>query len=69
VIAGGAVVVRWSRPGLELSLAANLSGVPVSGFPEASGRVLWREGEPGGADGHFAPWSVRWCLQDQGAVT
>jgi 1,4-alpha-glucan branching enzyme len=64
VIADGAVVVRWPGPSQELSLAANLSGVPVSGFPEPSGRVLWREGEPGGVEGSFAPWSVRWTLHD-----
>jgi 1,4-alpha-glucan branching enzyme len=66
VIAEGAVVVRWSGrlPGHELSLAANLSAVPVTGFPPASGRVLWREGDPSDTDGHFGPWSVRWNLQN-----
>jgi malto-oligosyltrehalose trehalohydrolase len=65
VIGDSAVIVRWSGrlPGQELSLAANLSAVPVTGFPPASGRVLWREGEPGERSAHFGPWSVRWTLQ------
>jgi malto-oligosyltrehalose trehalohydrolase len=63
VIADGAVVVRWSGrlPGQELLLAANLSATPVTGFPPASGRMLWREGDPGD-NGHFGPWSVRWAF-------
>jgi hypothetical protein len=66
VIGTGAVVIRWSigEKGQELSLAANLSGVAVTGFPSASGRVIWREGQQGENDSRFGPWSVRWCLED-----
>ena len=64
VLAEGAVVVRWSIGGdSTLTLAANLSGAPVSGFPASSGQVIWREGEPG-EGGEFAPWSVRWTLEE-----
>ena len=63
VLAEGAVVVRWSiGGGRTLTLAANLSGAPVSGFPALSGQVIWREGDPG--EGEFAPWSVRWTLEE-----
>ncbi len=63
VIADGAVVVRWAvgEGGRELMLAANLSAVPVHGFPAAVGRVLWREGDP---DDTFGPWAVRWSLTE-----
>ena len=77
VIADSAVVVRWSgrlpdgklTQNWQLSLAANLSGVPVPGFPPASGRVLWREGAPSDTDGRFGPWSVRWSLLDAPGCT
>jgi 1,4-alpha-glucan branching enzyme len=46
VLGESAVVVRWSLgEGGTLTLAANLSGARVKGFPAASGRVIWREGE------------------------
>ena len=63
VVADGAVVVRWrlGESGGELMLAANLSEVPVSGFPAADGDVLWREGEQDD-EGWFGPWSVRWSI-------
>lgn len=65
MVGEGAVVVRWSLGGGgTLMLAANLSGARVEGFPAASGRVIWREGEPGeGGDG-FGPWSVRWTIEE-----
>ena len=66
VIGDGAVVVRWpvGAGGAELSLAANLSDTPVTGFPAASGRVLWHEGEfPD--ETTLAPWAVRWMSRDQ----
>ena len=71
VIGAGAVVVRWSvgRPDRQLSLAANLSAVPVMGFPRASGSVLWREGEQDDANGRFGPWSVRWSVEDKSHQT
>jgi malto-oligosyltrehalose trehalohydrolase/4-alpha-glucanotransferase len=63
VIGEGAVVVRWLLGGDgTLTLAANLSGARVEGFPAASGRVIWREGEPG-EGGEFGPWSVRWTIE------
>jgi malto-oligosyltrehalose trehalohydrolase/4-alpha-glucanotransferase len=67
VIGDGAVVVRWSlgEAGVELILAANLSGAPVEGFPSAAGQVLWREGQQDDASGTFAPWAVRWSLHDR----
>jgi malto-oligosyltrehalose trehalohydrolase/4-alpha-glucanotransferase len=71
VIADGAVVVCWSvgESGTELILAANLSATPVLGFPPATGRVLWRQGEQDD-EGWFGPWSVRWTLRerDNGAL-
>jgi malto-oligosyltrehalose trehalohydrolase/4-alpha-glucanotransferase len=74
VIGDSAVVVRWSvdLDGGELSLAANLSGVAVDGFPLVTGRVLWREGKQDDNSGRFGPWSVRWSLvagtSDRGAA-
>jgi len=63
VVGDGAVAVRWPFSGGELVLAANLSASPVQGFPAASGRVLWQEGEAG-ADGGFGPWAVRWSIEE-----
>ena len=65
VISDGAVIVRWrvGETGAELVLEANLSGVPVDGFPKAHGRELWREGDQ---QGGFGPWTVRWSLQGLG---
>jgi malto-oligosyltrehalose trehalohydrolase/4-alpha-glucanotransferase len=65
VIGSGAVVLRWSlgAPGGELMLAANLSATPARGFPPVAGRLLWQEGEAG-ADGAFAPFTVRWSLAE-----
>jgi len=62
-IGEGAVVVRWplGGSGTELMLAANLSHVPVSGFPPAEGAVLWREGEQDD-EGWFGSWAVRWSI-------
>jgi hypothetical protein len=66
VVGNGAVVARWfvGTAGKELMLAANLSDAIVEGFPPATGRVLWREGEPDQDTGQFGPWSVRWTLSD-----
>jgi malto-oligosyltrehalose trehalohydrolase len=62
IVGDGAVVVTWRvENGADLTLAANLSDAPVSGFPAARGRLLWREGEAGN-DGRFGPWAVRWSL-------
>ena len=55
VIADGAVVVCWEA----LTLAANLSAVPVEGFPQAGATIFWQEGEAA-PDGRFGPWTVRW---------
>ncbi|MFC7478602.1 malto-oligosyltrehalose trehalohydrolase [Dankookia sp. GCM10030260] len=64
VIGEGAVVVRWLLDGGgTLTLAANLSGVQVEGFPAAASRVIWREGKPG-EGGEFGPWSVRWTIEE-----
>ncbi|MGH7039370.1 MAG: malto-oligosyltrehalose trehalohydrolase [Stellaceae bacterium] len=65
VTGDGAVIVRWrlEGPDGELTLAANLSAVPVAGFPPTSGRVLWHEGEIGDG-GVFGPFAVRWSLAE-----
>jgi Domain of unknown function (DUF3459) len=57
VLARGALVVSWLPDGL--TLAANLSGATVSGFPPPPDQVLWQEGEAG-TDGRFGAWTVRW---------
>jgi hypothetical protein len=44
-----------------LTLAANLSDEPVSGFSVDPGRTLWQEGRSNG-NGVGEPWSVRWSL-------
>jgi malto-oligosyltrehalose trehalohydrolase len=63
VVDQGAVVVRWpTRSGGELTLMANLSTQPVSGFPEERGRLLWQEGRAA-PDGVFPAWSLRWSLR------
>jgi malto-oligosyltrehalose trehalohydrolase len=62
-VGDSAVAISWriGRRG-ELCLAANLSAVPVSGFPIDPGRrVLWQEGQVG-EDGALAAWSVLWTL-------
>ncbi len=63
VIGDGAVTVVWTiEGGGTLGLDANLSPRAVAGFAPPRGRVLWQEGS---ADGEpFAPWSVRWSLDD-----
>jgi malto-oligosyltrehalose trehalohydrolase len=61
-IGQGAVAVRWNLGAKgELRLAANLSAAAVTGFPEACGQVIWREGDAG-PGGRFGAWSVRWTL-------
>jgi 1,4-alpha-glucan branching enzyme len=55
MVGDGAVAVRWGT----LALAANLSGVRVSGFPPAGASILWQEGEVE-RDGALGPWTVRW---------
>jgi 1,4-alpha-glucan branching enzyme len=62
VIGAAAVVVRWQMEhGGELTLAANLSGARVPGFPGSStaDRTLWQEGKLD-QNGVSEPWSVRW---------
>ncbi len=59
VAGDGAVVVRWRLQAGELTLAANLSDVPVAGFPASPAIVYWQEGHAG-SDGVFGPWTVRW---------
>jgi malto-oligosyltrehalose trehalohydrolase len=62
VLGQACVAVRWRLGGGgELTLAANLSRERASGFPGATGRVLWQEGKPGD-HGVYQPWSVRWAL-------
>jgi malto-oligosyltrehalose trehalohydrolase/4-alpha-glucanotransferase len=64
VVAACAVVVRWSLGGGgTLTLAANLSAAPVSGFPASSGQVIWQQGEPN-ETGAFGPWSMRWTIEE-----
>lgn len=63
VIGDGAVAVRWRiEGGGTLALDANLSSRAAAGFTPPDGRVLWQEGAAEGAA--FAPWSVRWSLDD-----
>jgi malto-oligosyltrehalose trehalohydrolase len=63
VIGEGAVAVVWTfEPGGTLWLDANLSPRAVAGFAPERGRVLWQEGTV--QDASFAPWSVRWSLDD-----
>ncbi len=63
VVAPGAVVVSWRlQQGGELTLAANLSERPVSGFPRLTGTPIWQEGQAGAGD-TLAAWSVHWSLQ------
>jgi hypothetical protein len=65
VLGPSAVAVRWQfdRGGEKgvLTLAANLSNEPVSGFGIDSGRTLWQEGSSN-ENGVGEPWSVRWTL-------
>ncbi|WP_235031650.1 malto-oligosyltrehalose trehalohydrolase [Geminicoccus flavidas] len=65
VIGEGGVVVRWplSQGDSTLVLAANLSARRVEGFPPASGRVVWQEGEAGD-EGSFGAWTIRWSIED-----
>jgi len=65
ILGPSAVVVRWRFDrGMEkgvLTLAANLSQEPVTGFPVDPGGTLWQEG---GSNEQTVgqPWSVRWSL-------
>jgi malto-oligosyltrehalose trehalohydrolase len=64
VLGEGAVEVRWPIGlGGTLTLAANLSEMPVD-FPPAAGRILWIEGDADPSNGRsLGPWSVRWSLE------
>lgn len=57
VVGAGAVEVCW--PGL--TLTANLSGAPCSGFAAAKGTVIWQEGSRDGTT--LEPWSVFWTVE------
>jgi len=66
VVGEGAVQVRWRVEGAGgaegwLDLSANLSPSPCGGFREPGGEVIWLEGGIG-ADGSFAPYTVRFVL-------
>jgi malto-oligosyltrehalose trehalohydrolase len=61
IIGEGAVALRWGA----LRLDANLSAVHVDGFPAGAGRVIWEEGKAGTGSG-FAPWTVRWSIEEDG---
>lgn len=62
-VAPGAVVVSWRlQQGGELTLAANLSGCPVSGFSMLTDTPVWQEGQMDAGD-TLAAWSVRWTLR------
>jgi malto-oligosyltrehalose trehalohydrolase len=64
VVGASAVEVTWDiEGGGRLSLRANLSAVPVSGFDETAGRVFWSEGDAA-EGGDFAPWAIRWSVTD-----
>jgi malto-oligosyltrehalose trehalohydrolase len=67
VVGAGAVVVRWQCGASgDLVLAANLSGVTVTGFPPVSSSLLWQEGnfEDGGRTLHS--WTVLWSMNASG---
>jgi malto-oligosyltrehalose trehalohydrolase len=59
VMGDEAVIVRW-RVGAdaELTLSANLSDTPQTGFPTPSDSMIWQEGGPDPG----AAWSVCWWL-------
>ena len=59
-----AVVVSWAAEnGRVLRLYANLCEHETADFPETLGRILWHEG-PQPEGNRYAPWTVRWALQD-----
>ena len=60
VLSPGAFTATWHFGDRTLTLSANLSGNPNSGFPSA-GETLWLEGSQVG-DGQLGEWSVRWAL-------
>jgi malto-oligosyltrehalose trehalohydrolase len=62
VLGPSAVMVRWQSGKVVLTLAANLSNEPVSGFPSDSGRTVWQERR--GENGVREPWFVRWAMED-----
>jgi malto-oligosyltrehalose trehalohydrolase len=65
VVAPGAFTVQWQlRDDIRLSLAANLCKTAREDLPAAPGRVVWTTGSASD-DGHFGPWSVRWCVEDR----
>jgi len=66
VVGNGAVWICWPLQGGRLTLAANLSGTQVQGFPEPSGRVLWLEGDRSTA-GTLNPWAVSWTVSGREA--
>ena len=64
VVGASAVAVTWrAENGQVLRLHANLCDYPTDDFPETTGRILWHEG-PQPEGGRYAPWTVRWALQD-----
>ena len=63
IVAPRSLAIRWRLlGGGELRLAANLCDRERE-FPETRGRVLSQTGE-GWRDGHMAPWSVLWVLDE-----
>jgi maltooligosyltrehalose trehalohydrolase len=55
-----AFIAHWSLDqNAQLTLHANLSGDPATGFPPAAGQVIWLEGGEQ-SSGTLAPWTIRW---------
>lgn len=68
VVGATGLTVCWKLgDGSRLHAFANLADRPAAGFPQASGRVLWTEGEGLRGD-TLAPWSVVLWLEEASAL-
>ena len=68
VVGKTGLTVCWKLgDGSRLHAFANLADTPASGFPEATGRVLWTEGD-GLAGDTLGPWSVVLWLEEASAL-
>jgi malto-oligosyltrehalose trehalohydrolase len=68
VLGQEAMIVTWDLDsGARLTLECNLSHTPAAGFADVVDGLLWEEGSA--RHGEFAPWSVRWSLKREPAVS